>query len=233
MINGKQETKLVITPAYSYSAGNMPANFTSAITSNAELYTVLPQVAIGNSSTTRVGDTIRPTSLTVKGFVALDVTNDSSACVYADIFFLTHKSIKCVDFAGNPDVRQLLRYAQSSAENTDYDGSSYHATLPINSDMYTILKRKRVKLQKASGGVNEANGGSTVDTNAISPYTRSFSVKLPVPAVLKYSDAAVSVASNYWPFMAIGFTCEDGTSPQTSLYTIRADAQCHLYYKDS
>jgi len=232
IVEGTQETKMVIAaPRNANTATNLEqfTNFTSAITSTNEVYALIPPVFQGSDDHQRVGNQIQPVSLTTKVNVTLV---NGSASVYADIYFVTAKAVKSYGLTNNVPTGQLLNDGQGA--NVAYDGTSYTAMLPINKSEFTVLHKRRIKLQSALGDPNTALSGGGGASTSVFPYSASFSVKIPLPSKLVFEDNIKDYPTNSFPMMMVGFCGTDtygNTAPVSA--RIQVQAQSHLYYKDA
>jgi len=228
-----QETKFVIRPPSNFNTNatlEQFTAFTSGITSTNEIYGVLPNISQGDDDFQRIGNVIQPTSLTVKVNLALNTTQTQS--IYADVYFLTSKTIKDQNLVNGILTAQLMNVGDGT--NAPYDGTSYTAMLPINRSEFTVLAHKRFLLQKGSNDPNTALTGTGSPATNTFAYTKSFSQKIPMPAKLIYEDRTRVQPANYFPFMVVGFCGSDtnGNLAPTSA-RVNVQAQSHLYYKDA
>lgn len=228
-----QETKFVVRPPANFNTNFTLQDFTaftSGITSTNEIYGIIPDISQGDDDFQRIGNTIQPTKLTVKVNLAINATNSQS--VYADVYFLTSKTVKDQTLTNGILTAQLMNVGDGT--NAPYDGTSYTAMLPINKSEFTVLAHKRVLLQKGSGDPNTALSGAGLASTNTFAYTKSFSQNIKLPAKLTYEDSARVQPSNSFPFMVVGFC---GTDVNGNLAPITArvfvQAQSHLYYKDA
>jgi len=228
-----QETKFKIGPPQNFNTNatlEQFTNFTSGITSTNEIYGLIPAVRQGDDDFERIGNAIQPTSLTVKVNLALSTTQTQS--VYADVYFLTSKTVKDFTLTNAILTGNLLNLGDGT--NVPYDGTSYTAMLPINKSEFTVLAHKRYLLQKASNDPNTALSGTGSPATNTFAYTKSFSQKIKLPGKLTYEDATRIHPSNTFPFMVVGFCASDtnGNLAPTSA-RVYVQAQSHLYYKDA
>lgn len=234
IVNRKEETKLKIDAPYNYNSGNDLENFTqfsTAITSTNEVYSLVPKLLQGNDDFQRVGNSIQPVSLTVK--VNLAMGDLGSSQVYADVFILTSKVTKDPKLTANIPITTFLNDGNGS--NVGYDGTSYTAMLPVNKTQFNVIKHKRILLKKPYGDPQTLYTGGLSSTTSLAYAISSFSVKIPLPKKLTYLQAADYTATNSFPFMMIGFYAADmnggvALTPKLPLYV---QAQSHLYYKDA
>lgn len=236
VINRNIETKYVSFRPYNTVSGQMNnTNFTQAINSSNEAYALIPPINMGSGDHQRDGNEIRPVSLTVKGFVSLLENNTDTAFLDVDIYILRHKAIKDINYQlqlGN--LGDLLN--AGNGLNTGYDGSWTNSSFPINTTTYTVIKHKKIRLQKGWGDANtyisRAND-SVAAYNAFPQHQKNFSFKVPLPASLKYKNDTDTTPSMDYPFMVIGWNVPTNLDTNESIQIIKATATTHLYYKDA
>ena len=105
-------------------------------------------------------------------------------------------------------VSKLLNAGDGT--NVGYDGTSFTSTLPINKTEFTVIARRRIKLEKVGGNPNYELDTS-LGTSTISPsrYCTSFSQRIKLPQRLVYEQTSSQAPSNVFPFMMIGFCGAD------------------------
>ena len=196
-----------------------------------DIYDLIPELAQGTGDHQRVGNVIQPTSLTVRGICSLQSNQATSQRCVVDIFILTSKMIKSQFNKSSILINRMLN--QGNGNNTDYNGTTLNAMLPVNTTEFTVLKHRRLVL-----GKNENNPNSYVTTGtsqvASCSYVKPFAFKVTMPKKLTYQTDAITVPSNYYPFMVIGWNYGDnnGTSAGSSAGMF-VQAQSHLYFKDA
>lgn len=236
MINRKSDTKLVIDAPINFNTNTTletHQSFTSGITSTNEIYGLIPAITQGNNDWQRDGNDIQPTSLTTKVNLNIVSRMDSSASIYADVYFLTSKQVKDFSLTNTIPTAQLMNVGDGT--NAPYDGTSFTAMLPINKSQFNVIAHKRILLQKGKGNPNDIYRPGDIYQTASDTfiYSRSFAVKIPLPTKFLYQDSTKSYPSNYFPFMVVGFhaTDQEGDGALTSAI-LRVQAQSHLYFKD-
>jgi len=210
-------------------------NFTQAINSSGEAYSLIPPIQIGDGDHQRTGNVIAPTSLTVKGFVSLLDNAVDSASIDVDIYILRHKAIKDVRYE-----TQLGNFAdlKNSGDglNVGYDGSWTHSIMPINTTTYTQLAHKRIRLEKGWGDVNtyiSLAAEARAAYNQAPRHQKSFSIKVKMPKKLQYKADTDTTPSMDYPFMVIGWNVPSNLDTTSSNQIIKATATTHFYYKDA
>jgi len=234
IVEGKQETKFVLDAPWNFDSNislETWTGFTSGITSTAEVYALIPKVQQGTDDHNRIGQQIQPVSLTTK--VNLALYTQHSQNVYVDVFFCHSKTVKSANNTSSVVVSKLLNAGDGT--NVGYDGTSFTSTLPINKTEFSIIARKRIKLEKVGGNPNYEIDTS-LGTSSISPsrYCASFSQKIKLPQRLVFEQASSQYPSNTFPFMMLGFVGADamgGIAPISA--RVQCQAQSHFYYKDA
>ena len=237
IIRGKEETKFAID--YPFNTGTatnlqLAIPFTSAITSTSELYNLLPRIIQGVDDNQRIGNIIMPSSLSVWTNVFIPVVgSNTSQNVVVDLYYLTCKSIKDNSYSGNVPTGTMLN--QGNGTNVNYDGTMQRAYFPVNTSDFTVLKHKRLKLQKGGGDPNSAISSTGLPpTDAMQYYYATYKTKIPVPKKLSYETSTTLTPTNYYPFLCLGFHSEDGNGDTASINgRVFVRAQSQLYYKDA
>jgi len=120
---------------------------------------------------------------------------------------------------------------------TSFDGTTYNAQLPVNTEAFKVLHHKQMRMVQGFGkavGTTAATAGST--DSVISPsysYAR-LNMKIPVPKTLSYDLSTSQYPTNSAPFLVIGFTKNDndGQAHVATNY-ISVLGQVQMYYKDT
>lgn len=229
-----QETKFKIAAPYNYNTGATLETFTqfsTAITSTVEAYSLIPPVNVGDDDFERIGNVIQPTSLTTKIQCALGGT--ASTRVYVDFWFLKSQNIKDGKRTADLPIQKLMN--DGGGLNVPYDGTSYTAMMPINKSEFTVISHKRIMLKKGNNDNNTLYSGGGNPAIESSPSFKSFSVKIPLPKRLTYEQKGDNIPSNVFPFLVIGFYAADqfGDTALTPALPLYVQAQSHLFYKDA
>lgn len=237
VIKRKQETKFVSDALFNNSASPTTlqtfVGFNGQIASTSEMYACIPRLTQGAGDHQRIGNQIQPTSLTVKGLVSLQSRSAESAHAVVDIYFLTSKQVKTELLYASTLITKLLNNGDGT--NTDYDGTTYHAEKPINTSEFTLLKHKRIILDKSSDSPNSYADLTGAASSVIKSYSKHFNVKIPMPKSLTYQTDANTTPASYYPFMVIGWNFGDnnGGSFPALPGMVNLQAQSFMYYKDA
>lgn len=215
---------------------------TDITSSNTEFFVVIPPTVQGVDSFTRLANEISPSRCKVYLRLSLNQLIATSTTCAVDItvhvFLLSSKSIKDYVFITGMDARELLRVGDGS--NVAFDGTTYTAAYPVNTDAYTVHSHKTVRMIKNFGqqGITEVAttaAGATTQPITVNPtYFRSLTFNVPLPKTLKYEDRTKVYPTNAAPFLAIGW-CYSGSGPPTiplSQSPLVAEAQTQMWFKD-
>lgn len=235
MISGRVETKYV---ANQYDAGLIPlANQWFSQGSCAPVGTWLPAIPAlgeGTGDYQRIGDKIRPTSVSVSLKVFFNPQNIDANSLYGVIYYGTSKSVKSWNAASPVGNAAILD--QGDGTNTTFDGGLYKLNLPVDKKGYNI-KRIVFRLTKTPGIQNNDLSGNTVTggnyATANGLECKNFLLKFKAPKTIMYQDNADVWPSNFAPFYAVGFCHADGSTLTVADNTlVKVSSHCHMYFKD-
>ena len=232
IVGKTQETKLIIaSPTSASSTLDTFIGFNGPIASVNEIYDLIPAINQGTGDHNRVGNVIQPTSLTVRGICSLQSNSSTSQRCVVDIYVLTSKMIKSQFNRSSILINRLLNLGNGN--NTDYNGTTLRAMLPINTSEFTVLRHKRIVLSKNENSPNSYADSGTAAV-AASSYAKPFAFKVTMPKKLTYQTDAITVPSNYYPFMVIGWNYGDNNGGSFGTAAgMFVQAQSHLYFKDA
>jgi len=222
------------------SIGGVPLYFNASIGSNQEVYSLLPAISQGTNSNQRVGDKVRPKSLRVDFVITANGSYNSSQLNQVRLFVLEDKAIR------NPsalrDIPALQTGTPISTELLDLGGTTggffgqpNQIMYRINRQRYTVHKDKVLELCAGNGQTPQAgNGYNGTQIFVSNEQCWKVSVKIPTPAVLKYSGALDTFPTNFAPFFCLGYVQPDGNaSPDQILTRVAVNWVSHLDYEDA
>jgi len=237
IVRKNEETKLIIdAPWKSDSTLASFTDFTTAITGTGEIYCLTPRLIQGVDDNNRIGNEVRPVSLTSHFTVSINTRMTASAYIDVHFYFLTCKGVKRQPSVSQVPIGRLLN--NGAGNNVGFSGDSYVAKYPVNKSDFTLIKHKVCRLFKTQDCPNlQAVGSgalSTVGSGKLN-YFQQFKVKIPTPKVLKYESLTEVAPSNHFPFVVIGWTFPDdnGGSISGDINDIRVQGQSQMYYKDA
>jgi len=218
----------------------VPAVRNSALGIN--IVPLLPPLSQGVQQNQRIGDKVRPVSLKVDFTVSFDGRNVNSNVLACRLMCLKDKSIKTIKdliFSatqpGTPVDQQLMDYG--NGVNGGYNGLPYDQHWRINTERYSVISDLKFELRKSFGQTPHATNsvpyaGSLQFTD--STMTRQFSVTVPTPQTLLYSNDLDLYPTNFAPFWCIGFSQPDGDGTVDYLANaIMVNYTTHFVYEDA
>lgn len=182
------------------------------------VYPLMPVINQGTASNERVGDRIRPTRMRVDFTFTANWSIPSSLIANVRILVLNDKAIKSTpDLAqipgtqpGTPITTELLQYASSLA---GYTSTPTDDTARVNYERYSVIKDIHKEVIKGAGLGPVATNSFVGDQVFVSPNTtHKFSVVVPTPKILKYSNATDLYPSNFAPFFVLGYCDPNGNT---------------------
>lgn len=177
---------------------------------SADCEPVIMQIPQGTDSNHRLGDRITPKSLRVKGVLAINpeathpTQNDD---IYVRVVILQQKDIRSGSaiLSGAVDANELLRAGYGGTGDTiQFTGTTTNLCMPINRNLFRVYMDKQFKLSTwLDGGTN----------GAISREWSYTFTKKHLPASLTFDEGNGDWPNNFAPFVAVGYSYADGTSP--------------------
>jgi len=206
-------------------------SFNSPVVSTSELYSCIPAMAQGTTSSTRDGQKVSPKTCRIRGTIAL-ASDDKTADIVAYMYVFTSKKFKNYDsLIASFNVNEMLDDGQSGT--TSPTGQALVALYPVEKEQITLLSKKQFHLQKGFGFQN-SGGSSDNGVGGGSSTLRNFDIKIKCPAHLMYSDQTTpSHATNFAPVVCFGYYHTDGTSPDILNQAIVVNMRSELYYDDA
>lgn len=190
----------------------------AGITSS-DIVPVLAGMSQGTGSSNRVGDKVKPTILKIKGCVSYydrGQPNVTSPMI-VKVFCLQWKGLRDSSSGfGTVPIGQLM---DNGGGTGGWDGSTIRSLWRINTDDFTVLGSKTLKI-------------SDTDVENHKSQTGHYEMTVKCPATLTYSPGAIYPA-NFAPFFVLGWCYEDGSTPSALDVNIVNTAQSFLYYKDA
>ena len=123
------------------------AQFSQAITTNAEYYTCIPEFTIGTGEGERVGDRIFPQRLNLTGYIGLTAGMTLPCDIYAHLFVLEQKAIQSYNKVDQMSVNFLRGTDEAHPGNTiQFDGNPINAHCVVDNRSFKVTLSKRVRL---------------------------------------------------------------------------------------
>lgn len=216
----------------------------SSIAGN-DFYPLVPPVPEGTGQHQRIGKTIRPTGLYVKGQLQLAAEfNDlvlGNQEVYkpivARVIIFRQKNVNSCYNSGNVNLNVLMKpnftavngssgtapAGYGSDDNAKpFNGYVHDLLIPTNKEMFEIAMDRKFTLVPNLMQNLTAGPGISTEPGFVQPSVRSnyqeYSIKLPVKKVLKFDEDSANnwcIGSAWW--VAVGYAYTDGTPPDNSV----------------
>lgn len=238
VVQGQEETKYVAEPVRScngLSSLGTFGGFSSAITGIGEIYAAIPRTLQGLDDHQRIGNTIKPTRVNIKLDICTKVWNDNgSRDRQVHVFLLTAKSVKALDNYSAIPITQLLD--KGDGTNVSFDGTSFHAQMPVNKSEFTVLKHMSTRMVSGFGQSNSTTSATAGGTDGVISPSHQYAhlnLKVKIPGTFKYDRASQTYPTNYAPFLVIGFTNNNSDVRSAPLDYVQVLGQVQMYYKDA
>jgi hypothetical protein len=221
VVNKTQETKKAV-----YESGLV--SFNSQINSAGDVLRILPQIAHGNNSWQRSGQTIRLMKVVIKGYYKLNASESASSDARLNIrhMFLRNKRKEQWNDNGVNDLLQLLEAPNGVA--SQFDGTATKYMSPINREYFTSRGDKKVPMM-----TNQYfNSSGAVQMNSAS--VKFFSKTITFGKNGKEIHFEGSNESINFPyFHSMGYIHADGTAPDLVDTRLGMYYTSTAYYKDA
>jgi len=204
---------------------------------------LLPVINQGTESNERIGDKIRPKRMRVDFTLSANYAIPSSIIANVRLIVMNDKAIKSTPDLlaiagvqpGTPIATELLQYASTLA---GYTSTPTDDVARVNYERYSVIKDIRKEVIKGAGLGPIVTNSFVGDQVFVSPQTvYRFSVTIPTPKVLKYSNATDLYPSNFAPFFVLGYTDPNGNTGNTPdnwlTQRIALNFVTHLDYEDA
>jgi len=244
--------------------------FNSQISSTNEIYSLLPNILQGIDSNQRIGQTINPISL--KCSLALQLVQPSNKVwvptengsnpligntysypedIIVHVYFLTSKQVKSVANYSAVPITDLLAYNGSTP--VQFSGSWWDAELPVNKELFNVIKHYRIRLYKGSSWQSYVANGEDFPSSASVPAqlptdgyaTGSNNIikidtQIPCPKKLNYREGATDAWANqpedFFPFMVAGW-CRNmyplNSTVANAVYPVAISGRTYFKFTDS
>lgn len=214
--------------------------FNSGINAIGDYITVLPQIINGTGQNNRIGHSIRPIKLVIKGYVCYNTDALAASSAYlsasmlgARLFLFQDKTNRC--YANTVTSYALL---DAGGTSTTFSGTAIQWCLPHNNDEFKFFADKRMKILKPFGYTNSTTPTNATDiTSFNSSMFRPFVITLTqkhMPAVLNFDDSlSVYYPTNFSPYMALGYCDLLNKAADVVNTRLGMEFTATLYYEDA
>jgi len=182
----------------------------------------------GSTALQRMGDKIKPKSLTVRGVVTLRPDAGTIQNFYVRVLILSQKNLKTgAQVTAGVDSAHLLRPAIDAvgSDQVSYDGSTQRSLYPVNKDLFKVYMDKTVMI---CASIPSATGAQ--QPNATFRWSYTFKS---LPASFTFDDGNGNYVNNFAPFLVTGYCYADGTSPDVLSTRVISNAYSKLEFEDA
>lgn len=192
---------------------------------NADVVPIVGSIPEGTGSLERLGDRIKPKSLTVRGIISTNPAyNPDNKPMLVSIYILACKDKKTNALVqADANMPILLKPNIGGTEQVSFDGSTFRSTFPVNTEKFRVYYQKKLLL---------APGSAAAGTRQFECLRWKYSFKQ-LPASLTYDAATGDDANNFAPFLVIGYSYADGTGGETLNTRVISNAFSQLRYEDA
>lgn len=228
-IHASEENKIQMVDVFTNSVilgGQMGGIGAGGLVSS-EILTLL-NVVQGAAQNQRIGNSIRPVSIQLRGVLRSNtynnITNGSFGPVEVHMFVYKVKN----NFTSSSTVNIL----QSGVGSVPFSGTVINSTYPTNKDIYKIYARKVFKLNFNTVGA--PTGGNTYPegNNNGGQMMRRFKINIPISHKLSYNDNSAIVA-NDGLFVAFGTINCDGSNSLITDTRAVCNMEAIITYEDA
>lgn len=189
---------------------------------------LLPLVQQGTDDWQRIGDSIRPTSLVVRGILSADNTyTTTNRVLMVRVVIVSAKATKnltaTTSLWTNYANSLLKPNLDSGTQVVPFVGNTEELLYPINTDEFIVHMDKVFKIAPCSNDAGEEENPAS---------TRMWKKTIKLPKKLTY-DTGINSPNNFCPFMGIGYVYADGTGPDVLTTKIISNVTSKLTYKDT
>lgn len=204
--------------------------FNSDIGAN-EYYQLIPAISQGTGQTNRIGESIQPQRIVVRGYVNFWANNYERAQeIIARLFCLQDKAVKSWDLK----AQMSLNVLDTGGAGSTFTGSLLNVVTPHNNDRFKFFYDKKHHFLKSYGYTNSVGGASTSMTSMNNSLVWFFSFTLDkkdLPAHFKYDGSTYPI--NFAPAMALGYSYAQNDTPDVVNTQLLMSYSSTLYFKDA
>ena len=198
------------------------------IIANDDCFFLYPSITQGTGQSDRIGNKIQPVYFNVKLCISCNdvkgiITNPTPT--YFDIYIFKLKQQNA--YAGPPTATDMTKFLQIDNTSISYTGDTLSGLRPVNTDIFTLVTKRRCVLSNMTNATSTTNIGAPV----MPAKTYSFNLTKHVKKNIIYDDNN-GLMSNDNMYIAVGSSQMDGTSTGESL-TGRYHLMVEMKFKDA
>lgn len=195
--------------------------------SDADVVPVLGSITQGVDDNQRIGDRVKPKSLTVRGVIGLNPDynpNNKPMIVTVMILGCKDKKTNALVQAG-AGMADLLKPNIYGTEEVPWDGTTIRSTYPVNTEKFRVYYQRQFKICPGS----LASGTREFD---FVKWRYTFKSSK-MPTSLTWDEGTGDDCNNFAPFLAIGYCYTDGSLPDVVNTRLISQAHSEFTYEDA
>lgn len=191
-----------------------------------DCYSIINAIPEGTDGQSRLGDKIKPKSLTVKGVIALDPDfQPDTKPMYVRVIIASQKDVKVAGTtAVSVDAGHLLRPGDTASPEVAFDGNRMRLNYPVNDNKF------RVYMDKVYLLCPTASASGFPLTHAQIRFQKKFKQ---LPASLIYDAGNGDYNNNFAPFIAVGYAYADNSAPDVLATRVNTSIHSKLAFEDA
>lgn len=200
-----------------------------------DYYPIMPRLPIGDQSYQRLGDSVKPKYLTVRGYVTIDRNHTpDNRPIAVDIYALTSKRGKDYVSAQNSWGADYLNFLEcnddgGAMKTRAYTGAHNDMLYKVNKRVVNVVGHKRIILHPYQ--ITATAGATSIESAG--KVVKVFTIKIKCPATLNFeSDRADNLPTNFTPWLSVGYQYVDGGPPDLANTRIVMNAVSEFHYTD-
>lgn len=206
----------------------------TAPVAGAGLIDLIPDCALGNSSSNRIGNKIKVTRarldmvFNINPYVA--VTNPYVPGVYVKIWIFR---LRTSNISSGPTLGEWQSFFQGNGTNIAFQGSELDLTLQMNSDIYEPIKTKTLWLSNTGNSSQVPQATSTQFSTGKSSMKCSFDITKALGTLI-YNDTVINAVlnKNLWCVIQPIYSQYTPTTGN-ALNPINVTYSSHVHYEDA
>ena len=194
---------------------------------DADVVPILGSIPEGTGHNERIGDRVKPKSLTLRGIVGLNSENNpNNKPMIVSVYVLACKDKKTNALVtAGAGMADLLAPNIGGTEEVPFDGTTLRSTYPVNTDKFRVYYQKKFRI---------APGTLATGTREYDFFKWGYTFKSSrMPASLTWDEGTGDDANNFAPFLVIGYSYTDGTAPDVVATRLINNTYAEFHYEDA
>lgn len=211
-------------------ASQTTTNYNGVIDSNTEFYSIVPSIAQGTDTNSRVGNQIRGKNCIVRGHLAMNLTSDtdSNSRIIVRLMCVTNKLAPShYSTADNTGLDRLLENHGSAQK---FNGDVLSLYLPVNRELFTVHYDRLHVL--TIDQLYHSNATDIELTRSTRYTTKLFQFRIPCRKLMRFGDG-LAYPSNFFPRICMGYAHVDGSSADSVETQVQMTWISELTFEDA